>query len=161
MSDVALLPLRPEDRDWVERFVAKRWGAAMVVAHGTIYYPHELPGFAAVQVGERVGLVTYRIEGERCEIVTLDSLRPSSGVGTALIEAVKQAARCTGCTRLWLTTTNDNVNALRFYQKRGFALVTLRPNALALSRRLKPEIPLIGGHGIPLRDELDLAMELV
>lgn len=161
MSDVALLPLRPEDRDWVERFVAEHWGAAMVVGHGTIYYPHELPGFAAVQAGERVGLVTYRIEGERCEIVTLDSLRPSSGVGTALIEAVKQVARRAGCTRLWLTTTNDNMNALRFYQKRGFALVALRPNALALSRRLKPQIPLIGDHGIPLRDEIDLAMELV
>jgi ribosomal protein S18 acetylase RimI-like enzyme len=61
---------------------------------------------------------------------------------------------------LWLVTTNDNLDALRFYQRRGFVLVALRPDVMKDSRRLKPEIPLIGAFGIPLRDELELEMNL-
>lgn len=61
---------------------------------------------------------------------------------------------------MWLVTTNDNVDALRFYQRRGFVLVDLRPNAMQAARALKPEIPLIGRYGLPLRDELYLEMSL-
>jgi RimJ/RimL family protein N-acetyltransferase len=78
----------------------------------------------------------------------------------ALIEAVKNTARAAKCKRLWLITTNDNLNALRFYQKRGFVLVAVHRNALEISRQLKPEIPLFGADGIPLRDEIELEMIL-
>jgi GNAT superfamily N-acetyltransferase len=91
-----------------------------------------------------------------CEIVTLDNLGDRRGVGTALIEAVMETARAAGCRRLWLITTNDNLRALRFYQKRGFRLVRLSPDAVTAARRIKPEIPLVGEDGIPLRDELEL-----
>ena len=77
-----------------------------------------------------------------------------------LIEQVKDIARSVGCKRLWLITTNDNMHAVRFYQRRGFMLVAVHRNALAVSRKLKPEIPLIGVDGIPLRDEIELAMVL-
>jgi len=73
---------------------------------------------------------------------------------------MKTAAAAAGCTRLWLVTTNDNVEALRFYQKQGFRLVALYPNALEASRRLEPDLPLVGRHGIPLRDEIELEMRL-
>jgi ribosomal protein S18 acetylase RimI-like enzyme len=63
------------------------------------------------------------VEGDSCELVTIDSLDEGSGVGTALVEAVAKAARAAGCCRLWLITTNDNLRALRFYQRRGFELV--------------------------------------
>ena len=112
----------------------------------------------AVRVGERVGLITYHIEQESCEIVTLNSVQGSMGVGTALIDVVRYVARYSGCRRLWLVTTNDNLNALRFYQKRGFVLVAVHRNALEVSRKLKPEIPLVGMDGIPLRDEIELEM---
>ena len=125
-----------------------------------VYHPQDLPGFVAIQEGEKVGLVTYNIEGESCEVVTINSTRPSSGVGTALIEAVRDIAIKSRCKRLWLITTNDNLNALRFYQKRGFVLVAVHRNALDASRKLKPEIPLIGDDGIPLRDEIELEMVL-
>jgi ribosomal protein S18 acetylase RimI-like enzyme len=92
--------------------------------------------------------------------VTIDSDKPSIGVGTVLIDAVKEIARQAGCSRLWLITTNDNMNALRFYQKRGFVLVAVHRNALERSRKLKPEIPLIGDDEIPLRDEIELEMML-
>jgi len=138
----------------------EHWGSNKLVSRGVIYYPQDLPGFVATDDGEKVGLVTYNIVDERCEIVTIDSIRPFSGVGTVLIEAIKNIALESGCKRLWLITTNDNMNALRFYQKRGFKLVAIHRNALDISRKLKPEIPLIGNDGIPLRDEIELEMKL-
>ena len=60
-----------------------------------------------------------------------------------------------------MVTTNDNLDALRFYQRRGFRLDRLRPGAVDVSRdTLKPEIPRTGEHGIPLRDEVELVMSL-
>ena len=80
-----------------------------------------------------------------------------AGAGTALIQAVAQLARRQGCTRLWVITTNDNVDALRFYQRRGFCLVRVHRGAVDRSRAcLKPEIPPVGAYGIPLRDEIEL-----
>jgi len=85
-----------------------------------------------------------------------DSARPGRGVGTALIVAAEEVAQRAGCRRLWLITTNDNTHALRFYQKRGFVLAALHRNAVAASRARKPEIPLTGNDGIPIRDEIEL-----
>ena len=158
MTGFEIRPLTPADRGWVARFVAEQWGSEVVVAHGVRYHPAQLPGLLAVQAGERIGLITYHIAGDGCEIVTLDSLRPNLGIGTALIEAVTGAARAAGGRRLWLITTNDNLDALRFYQRRGFELVAVHRGAMAAARHLKPEIPLVGAHGIPIRDELELEM---
>ncbi|MCI0446012.1 GNAT family N-acetyltransferase [bacterium] len=160
MSSVRIIPLHSADREWVAKFITERWGAEIVVGHGSVYRPAKLPGFVAIQEDKKVGLVTYCIAGESCEIVTIDSMQPSSGIGTALIEAVKNLARESKCKRLWLITTNDNLKALRFYQKRGFVLVAVHRNALEISRQLKPEIPLIGADGIPLRNEIELEMTL-
>ncbi|MCG0275770.1 MAG: hypothetical protein L5655_06315 [Thermosediminibacteraceae bacterium] len=49
---------------------------------------------------------------------------------------------------------------MKFYQKRGFLLVAVHRNALEQARKLKPEIPLIGIDGIPLRDEIELELPL-
>ncbi len=160
MPNIFIRPLITADREWVSQFMLKHWGSNKVVSRGVVYYPQDLPGFAALYENEKVGLVTYNITGANCEIVTIDSIRPSSGVGTALIETVRDTATKSGCKRLWLITTNDNLNALRFYQRRGFMLVAVHRNALELSRTLKPGIPLIGRDGIPLRDELELEMIL-
>jgi GNAT superfamily N-acetyltransferase len=131
-----------------------------MVTRGRVFQADRLPGFVAMRGDESVGLVTYRVEGGECEVTSLDSLVEGIGIGSALIEAVKQAAIAAGCKRLWLITTNDNVHALRFHQKRGFVLAALHRNALGQSRKLKPEIPLIGIDGIPLRDEIELEMVL-
>jgi ribosomal protein S18 acetylase RimI-like enzyme len=155
----AVRPLGSADRQWVEELLRERWGAPEVVARGRVYHPLELPGFAVFD-GERVvGLVTYELQGEDCELVTIDALEEGRGVGTELVEAVAGAAREAGCRRLRLITTNDNLRALRFYQRRGFRLAALYPDALEASRRLKPSISTVGAHGIPLRDELELVRE--
>jgi len=161
MSAFALRPVQPADAAWVSRHIAEQWDSEIAVAHGAIYRPAELPGFVAEADGEALGLLTYHIGGDACEIVTLDSQRAGQGIGTAMIEAAEDAARQAGCRRLWLITTNDNTQALRFYQKRGFVLAALYRDAVAASRTIKPEIPLFGNDGIPIRDEIELEMSLV
>ncbi len=161
MDTWTLRRTQPADHDWIEAFVTEQWGAPISVSRGRVCRPADLPGFAAeAPGGEVLGLVTYRIDATAdaaaCEIVTLDSLRPGVGIGSALIDAVHGEAQAHGCRRLWLITTNDNLHALRFYQRRGFVLAALRPNALAELRRIKPSIPLVGMDGIPLRDEIEL-----
>jgi GNAT superfamily N-acetyltransferase len=104
-----------------------------------------------------VGLLTYIVDGEACEVLTLHAVRQWAGAGSALIAAVRAVAAEQGCRRLWLVTTNDNVDALRFYQRRGFRLAAVRPGLVDEARRtLKPEIPETGAYGIPLRDEIEL-----
>lgn len=157
---VEIRSVTAEDRTRVDQLVCERWGASTVVAHGATYEPSDLPGFLALEGDELVGLVTYSVEGKACEIVTIDSLVEGKGVGTALVEAIIDAARTAGCRRLWLVTTNDNLPALRFYEKLGFALVAVHRGAVADARKLKPEIPLVGHDGIPIRDELELELTL-
>ncbi len=153
-------PTTAADTDWVEQFTTRHWTTAFVVAHGEVLWPHRLAGFVAEQDGAPVGLVTYHVYGATCEVVTLDSDLPGRGIGTRLLEEVAAAARAAGCSRLWLITTNDNLHALGFYQRRGFRLVAVHPDALERSRRLKPSLPLLGADRIPLRDELELEMRL-
>jgi GNAT superfamily N-acetyltransferase len=160
MPDIIIQPLNIADREWVSEFMLEHWGSNKAISRGVVYYPQDLPGFVALYEREKVGTVTYNNTGTSCEIVTINSIHPFSGVGTALIEAVRDIALKSGCQRLWLITTNDNMNALRFYQKRGFELVAIHRNALDISRKLKPEIPLTGNDGIPLRDEIELEMIL-
>jgi ribosomal protein S18 acetylase RimI-like enzyme len=140
--------------------VAELWGAEVVTAHGALLRPAEMGGFIAERSHRVVGLLTYQLLGIMLEIVTLNAIERRAGIGTQLIEAAVGQARRLGCREIRLTTTNDNIDALRFYQRRGFRLTALRPGALTGSRQLKPSIPEIGEHGIPLRDELDLARPL-
>lgn len=160
LDEYSLRPLVAEDRAWVARFAAQHWGADKMIVHGESFFISQLPGFVIEQDGEPAGLVTYAISGTGCEILSLDSLLPGRGIGSALIEAVKKEASAHGCRRLFLTTTNDNIDALLFYQKRGFALAGLRPGAVTAARKLKPEIPEYGNYGLPIRDEIELDIDL-
>ncbi len=157
---VLVRPLAEADRAWAKYLIAGRWGSTQMVTRGTLHDLTRLPGLVAWRAGERAGLLTYHLAGDSCEIVSLDSLVEGAGVGSALIAAAQEAARAAGCRRLWLVTTNDNLPALRFYQKRGFRLVAVYRGAVDEARRLKPEIPAVGLEGIPLRDELELELVL-
>ncbi len=153
------LPIRAKtgaDQPWVEALLRERWGSTIVVAHGVRFEAAALPALVA---GDRQGLATYRIEGD-AELVTLDAVRSGRGVGTALLGELVRRLTADGVPTLWVTTTNDNLDALRFYQRRGFRLVRICCGALDEARRLKPSIPAIGAYGIPLRDELDLCLNL-
>jgi len=149
------------DRGWVEAFLAEH-NSVRVARRGEVVRPLDHPMLIAeTDAGQPAGLLTYIVDAEACEVLTLHAERQWAGVGTALIAAARTLAEDRGCRRLWLVTTNDNVDALRFYQGRGFRLATIRPGAVDEARRtLKPEIPQTGAYGIPLRDELELELEL-
>ncbi len=148
------------DPEVVRSKIIESWGAEIVVAHGVIFLPAELPGLAAFFDRKLVGIITYAIDDAGCEIVTLNSWQECMGVASKLIKKVTQIATQAGCNRLHLVTTNDNVHALRFYQKRGFTISAVHLNAIAGSRDLKPHIPIFGMDGIPIRDEIELELIL-
>jgi GNAT superfamily N-acetyltransferase len=106
-----------------------------------------------------VGLLTYLVRGDTAELVTINAFA-GGGVGAALLTALVDECRGTGVRRIHVTTTNDNTRALRFYQRAGFRLTALWVDAVAAARKLKPEIPLRGLDDIPVRDELELVLEL-
>lgn len=150
-------PVQEGDRPTVEWLTTQLWGAPEVVVHDDVFYPAALPGFIAERAGRIAGLVTFDVRPGLLEIVTINALEQQTGIGTLLIEAVRAEAKHRGCREITLTTTNDNIGALRFYQRRGFRLAALRAGAVDRSRLRKPEIPRTGDYGIPLRDEIDLS----
>ena len=111
------------------------------------------------------GLVGWRLEDDgRVAEITVLAVREDArrrGVGRALLDTAVEALRATGVQRAWLVTTNDNLPALGLYQRAGWRLSVLRPGAVDAARlTLKPGIALVGEGGIPIRDELELELEL-
>jgi catechol 2,3-dioxygenase-like lactoylglutathione lyase family enzyme len=159
-AEVRVRPLRDDERAWAKATLRERWGADEVVGAGRVHRLADLPTLVAEADSERAGLATYTIDRGDCELVTLDNLTVAGGIGGPLVDAVAEAARAAGARRVWLITTNDNLPALRLYQRHGFTLAALRPGAVQAARARKPQIPLIGHAGIPIRDELELERTL-
>ncbi|MFG1627852.1 GNAT family N-acetyltransferase [Kribbella sp. NPDC049227] len=148
------------DHAAVVGLLSAAWGGSVVVAHGTTYDAATLPALVAEQDGRIVGLLTYTVADGDLEVVTIDAPVRHLGVGSALLTAAIEVAREAGARRLWLITTNDNLDGLRFYQRRGLRIVGVTPDAMDAARAVKPWIPATGDYGIPLRDELVLELRL-
>ncbi len=149
--------------DGAVRAFLEHHATALVARRGELLDATARPAVAALAPGGGIaGVLTYDIAGGECEILTLHAASQWGGAGTALVRAVQGIAARAGCHTLWVLTTNDNVDALRFYQRRGFRLSALRPGAVDEARRtLKPQIPLTGSYGIPIRDEIELSQPVV
>ncbi len=152
--------IHKNDHAKIAAIIREHWGDETVVAHGELFHPETLAGIKAVRGNAIVGFLHYQVRGEECEILTLISLQEDQGIGSALIVEVESIARINHCQRLSLITSNDNLHALGFYQRRGFHLAALFPGQMDISRKLKPAIPVMGDHQIPLRDELRLEKDL-
>ncbi len=160
MKNHSIAQVQAQDRDWVKQVITEQWASSIVVTRGQVHRPARLPGFVCRKGEEKVGLVTYRVEEQECEIITLNSFAKREGVATELLQAVEKAALKSDCHRLWVITTNDNLDALHFYRERGFRITKVHTGALKESRKLKPEIPETGLYEIPLRDEIELEKDL-
>ncbi|HEX5807975.1 MAG TPA: GNAT family N-acetyltransferase [Anaerolineales bacterium] len=152
--------LHAADLPRLRQFWIDHWGGEEMIVRGRVYRPEQLDGFVIEEGDEWVALLTFASEGDECEVTSLDSLREGRGLGSMLIDKAIEEARLRGCRRLFLITTNDNLNALGFYQKRGFEIVTIYRGAVNESRKRKPSIPRVGMNGIPLRDEIELEIIL-
>jgi GNAT superfamily N-acetyltransferase len=149
-------PKTGADAAWIGEVLARYWGGPLIVAGaGSIIDASRLPALIA---GDHQGLATYAIaaDGAGAELVTLNALARGQGIGTALVEALVKILAADGVAELRVGMTNDNLDALRFYQRRDFRLMAVWPGAVDEARKLKPAIPLIGHYGIPIRDRLDL-----
>lgn len=162
-SDARVRPYdRATDERWAETFLDDRIGGRRqarrdevidVLAPGL--------GFVAELGGQPTGLLTYRLEPDAVELSAFAVAPRQAGLGTRLLAALEDAVGAAGRTRIWVVTTNDNVDALRFYQRRGFRIRAVRVGAVDRARAaLKPAIGRIGEHGIPLRDEIELDVDL-
>ena len=153
-------PVEDSERPWLAERLVAGWGAVLIARKGELRDASVLPALVAERDGEPVGLLTYEVVGDELEVMSIESWDEGSGVGTALLTAAVDAAGAAGCSRVWLITTNDNLRALRFYQRRGMRLVRVDPGAVAAARALKPSIPLVGQDGIEITDELELELLL-
>ena len=152
--------LTPADRLWVSEAVSRHFASTRIVSRGVLHDCSELTGLAAVRGVTPCGVLLYAIHEGECEVVVLLSLARRIGVAAALLASVRRVARAAGCRRLWLITTNDNQAAIDFYSSRGWSLKAVHRNAVSEARRIKPELPLFGHNGVPIRDELEFELLL-
>lgn len=145
---------------WLDALLGEHFGSSRVVSRGRIHDALTLPGFVAIGDGGPLGVAVYTIGGGECELVALAVERPREGIGRALVEAVASRARGEACSRVWLVTTNDNIVAQRFYEAIGWRLAAVHVGAIAQSRLLKPEIPILGSAGVPITDEIEFDLPL-
>jgi ribosomal protein S18 acetylase RimI-like enzyme len=160
MAAVVVRAYEPEtDESWAVGLLDEVLGGRLQARRGEVVDALSVPGLVATDASGRLGLLTYQRSATECELVAIAASRRNDGVGTALLDALR--LKVADCRRIWLTTTNDNLDAMRFYQRRGFALRALHAGAVDdARRRLKPAIPTTGAYGIPLRDELQLELTL-
>jgi peroxiredoxin len=159
---IRIEPVAPGDIEFVRAELRRNWLRTTIWSIGRPYEADALPGFVARLEGRPAGLVTLHFDdkAQMCEVITLSSAADDRGVGTALMDAAENAARERGCTRLFLTTSNDNLRALRFYQRRGYRIAAVHRGMIDRYREMYKAIPRIGAGGIPLHDEIELEWPL-
>jgi ribosomal protein S18 acetylase RimI-like enzyme len=154
MGQVTIRAFIDADRPWAERLLGGGFAGRLQVRLGSVIDPLACPGLVAERDGGPIGIVSFDADGTGVEVVYIEVVAKHQGVGTMLLDAVE--AR-TEAQRLWLVTTNDNLDALRFYQRRGFRITEIRPGAVDEARQtMKPSISEVGSFGIPIRDEIVL-----
>ncbi|MFX0059592.1 MAG: GNAT family N-acetyltransferase [Candidatus Hodarchaeota archaeon] len=160
MNNLVVRKAIENDRNWVIQLIKDEWASTRIITRDIVHNIENLPGLIAVQDNERLGLLIYNIKNKECEIITLNSIIEGVGIGTALIYKLEEIATKKDCTRIWVITTNDNTDALRFYQMKGFKIKKIYIDAIKKSRELKPELPLLGMNYIEIRDEIELEKNL-
>lgn len=159
-ANFSVRPVAEGDTQWIVRELNRYWASPKIYARDRVIDASGLPGFAAFRDEEPIGLITYLIEGEECEIVTHNSMAGSGGIGSCLLAEVRRVAREHGCKRLWLVATNDNTAALKFYQRRDFDVAAFHRDSMRDARALKNDIPDRGHGDIPIRHQFELEFKL-
>jgi GNAT superfamily N-acetyltransferase len=153
--------IRPiTDRAFLDELLRLRWSGGALILRGKIVHPKDVEALAAYHDGRLAGVATWRLEGPVIYLATLNNITEQRGVGVALLEAVMKLGRQKGSALLRVIVTNDNINALGFYQRRGFRIVAVHPGAIDTIRTLLPNIPTMGANRIPIRDEIELEIDL-
>lgn len=152
--------LRNQFRPFVNNYVAEFWGSLLVVTKGKVYNLSRIDGYVALIDDDIKGVLTYDIDGKTCNIISLNSLDKNIGIGTALIEKMETMAKKFNCKKISIVATNDNTNAMRFFQKRGYCMYCVHKNTVERTRRIKPNLPKTGFDNIPVYCELEFIKKL-
>jgi len=134
-----------------------------VVSAGRLHDLRDHITLIGSMAGHPSGLVTVREEPSAHEVLALKATEQCKGVGTALLAEAERRAVAAGVSRVWLNTTNDNTEALRFYQKRGYSVTAYHIGGFRDVIRLKgldPERQYLGKNEIALRDMIELTKRL-
>lgn len=152
--------MQDADRPEVADFVERHWHDKKVMSQGRVFYPHQEQGFLQRRNGDIIGLLTYHVDGEAMEVLTLNATVQGEGIGTALMLQAIDKARHVGCRRIFLTTTNDALRAIGFYQRLGLRIVAVNIGAVDEARKTKPRIPETGEGGIGIHDEIVMELQI-
>jgi len=144
------------DNNWINDKLKENWGSSILISRRKKYESSSLDGFIAENNEDKLGMCLYRIANNECEIIVFEAFEQQKGIGTALLNTLIEKCSNSKLKRIWLITTNDNIDALRYYQKHGFEIVCIYRHEIEHSRKMKPEIPIIGNHGIKINDEIEM-----
>jgi len=151
----------PEDRPWIAEAIVGAFASTRLVSRGRMHEDWSLlDGFVVESDGRPVGCALWHEVDGDAELAVIVTTYRGAGAGTALLDAVVEFAREHAWKRLWLITTNDNTDALRLYQRAGWEWVAWHRDGVTAMRELKPELPELGAHGIPIRHEIELEYPL-
>lgn len=142
-------------------FFKDHWLSDTMIISSGDYRFDDLAGVVALAGDQLVGLITYAVHGNALSIVSVNSVLPHHSIGKTLMKVAEEKALAAHLTKIDVFTTNDNLLALRFYQRLGYRMTKVLRGSIDLARERKPEIPVIGENGIPVHDEVLLSKLLV
>jgi GNAT superfamily N-acetyltransferase len=149
--------IRPATIEEIEADWREFTGGPPVIGVLRNYEPHDVEGVLWRDPGSgRNGVVTWWVDGERAEIVSVHAEPAGGGTGTRLMDEAEEELWRRGVRRVIIATTNDNVRALNFYIRRGYRLVRVHLDAMDRVRAAKPGVRTIGRDGVPLQDMWEL-----
>ena len=143
-----------EERSKIRRFVKRFWGEEEQLTFDREFVVAELPAYVARVHNSTVAFVSIAEMDDAVMVVALGVLPryQGSGVGSSLVEKVEVEARRLGKRRLLVSTSNDDLPALVFYQSHGFQIYEVQPNVVSVKHGEGSR----GICGLPVRDELRL-----
>jgi ribosomal protein S18 acetylase RimI-like enzyme len=134
-------------------------GGAQVVSLGVLHSLRDHEAIVAIQDDQRIGFAVYRLALPGIELLGLRAVSQWVGIGTSLLKELEEVAKNLGAATIWLCTTNDNLSAIRFYQRRGYHLNAIHPGEFRNVLEVKgydPDTEVVGQDGIIIRDEIVL-----
>lgn len=161
MSEDDLILRVVEDKSELLAVMLAAWGSHKMMIDLHTYDVAEIDALGLyTPEGKTAALASWTLRGETAYLCALHSLRPGEGVAIRMLDAVKDAAKAAGATKLKAMLTNDNMPGLTFYQRRGFRLSGLYPEAIDHYRSVIPTIIKTGYRDIPIHDALELEIGL-
>lgn len=148
--------INKQNRALVIEFFNEHWKSSEMIVSSGRYNCADLPGLIYLEDEKITGLLTYIIMDKTIEIISLDIVIENRGIGTQLMTFMERLAYKNCMFNIRVITTNDNMNALKFYQKLGYRIKGIIPDAVNEARLIKPQIPMVAENGIQILDELVL-----